>query len=286
MKDIILSELEFSLFQKLIQEKCGIDIAPDKAYLIESRLMRILVELGFESYSQLYQYILKESDDKLIDKLISAITTNETLWFRDKSPWEVLKNLYLPKYIEMLRSGEKSKIRIWSAAASSGQEAYSTAICIDNYLKTKFIKDITLDHFEIIATDISRPMLEIARSGRYNNIAMNRGMDENLKHKYFTQSGNVWEIIPEMKAAVKFTQFNLQNSFIFMGQFDIIFCRYVLIYFLQSLIDDTLYKLSTTLKEDGVLFIGNYEFSPYLSKYFNSVSDTLGHYYTRKEASK
>ena len=283
MKNIALSDLEFSLFQKLIRQKCGIEITEDKAYLIESRLMRILVESGIDSFSGLYHYIQSTMDEVMVGKLISAITTNETLWFRDKTPWKILEEQYLPVFIEQLRTGERSKIRIWSAAASSGQEAYSTAMCIDNYLKTRFIRDVSLGQFEIIATDISERMLDIAKKARYDSIAINRGLDAGLRSRYFTSDGTVWEVAPEIKNAVKFQKFNLQNAFGILGKFDVIFCRYVLIYFSQELTAEIAEKLFYSLQSSGVLFLGSYEFSTYVSEYFLVCDYENASYYRKKE---
>ncbi len=276
-----ISEMEFSLFQKFILDKCGIELAPEKAYLIESRLTKILVDLKCNSFGELYRTLQSSHDDKLVQRLIDAITTNETLWFRDKLPWRVMENLLLPQFIEDLKSGKKDRIRIWSAATSTGQEAYSTAMCIDNYLKTKNVQGVSLKQFEIIGTDISRLVLEIAKNGRYDSIAITRGLDKTLKSTYFTQRDNAWEIIPPIKQAVQFHQFNLQNSFASFGTFDIIFCRYVLIYFSDILKTDIIKRMNQSLKVDGTMFLGAYEMCSHLSSMFESKLFENGVYYTK-----
>ena len=129
-----LSRLEFQLFKKYIEDKCGIELTEEKSYLIETRLSGLLVESGLESFNSLYYAIVNNKIPGIAEKVIDAITTNETMWFRDKKPWIIFEEILMPKYINILRTGQKSKIRIWSAASSTGQEAYSTAICIDNYL--------------------------------------------------------------------------------------------------------------------------------------------------------
>lgn len=276
----VLSEMEFQLFRKLICDKCGIDLTEDKAYLIESRLARIMSDLKMSSFGELYGEIRRSDNPDLIQKVIDAITTNETLWFRDKIPWEILENIFLPKYVEQFRNGEREKVRIWSAAASTGQEAYSSAICIDRYLKNNSIRDVSLEQFEIIGSDISKFALEIAKKGLYDKISITRGLDVGVRGGYFTDIGAVWELDGKIRRAVRFSQLNLQNSFATLGNFDVIFCRYVLIYFSEKLKKDIMVRMSDHLKSDGVFFLGSYEIC-LDSGSFVSNSYKNGVYYTK-----
>ena len=276
-----ISSLEVRLLQKFIKDKCGIEIVDEKAYLIEGRLARILAESRLSSFGELYCSVYNSNDERLTQKLIDAITTNETFWFRDKTPWRIIEDLYMPRYLDMLRSGKKNKVRIWSAAASTGQEAYSTAICIDKYLRSRYINDVNLDRFEILGTDISYLALEIAKNGRYNNVSIMRGLDSSLKDSYFKERGTVWEINDEIKQAVTFKQFNLQNTFVSFEGFDVIFCRYVLIYFSDELKNDIVNKMYNILNDDGVLFVGAYEMYGDLSLYFNSKLYEDGTFYVK-----
>jgi len=277
-----LSDIEFRLFKTYIREKCGIDIQDDKAYLIETRLSKLLVDSGMESFEALYNLIMSNRDPYIAEKVIDAITTNETLWFRDKTPWKIMEDVILPRHIEELRSGKKRKIRIWSAAASTGQEAYSTAICIRDYLDEHGITDIRPDQFEILATDISKTVLEIARRGRYDAISIARGLDPKYKEKYFRKEGMVWVLDDAVKNAVRFEHFNLQNSFLFLGKFDIIFCRYVLIYFADTLKEELAKKFFDSIEPDGVMFIGASELHRCLDPYFEMVHYANGTYYVRR----
>ena len=281
-----ISELELLLFQRIIKDKCGIAIGDDKAYLIESRLAKILADSKLSSFGELFCSVYNSKDEKVTQKLIDAITTNETFWFRDATPWKIIEDLYMPQYLDMLRSGKKDKIRIWSAAASTGQEAYSTAICIDRYLRDRFIKDIKLDQFEILGTDISYLVLEIAKKGRYDNISIMRGLDSSIKDKYFKQSGGAWEITDEIKQAVTFKQFNLQDAFVLFGNFDVIFCRYVLIYFSDDLKNDIINKMHGSLNDGGIVFIGAYEVYGGLSPRFESQLYEKGAYYVKTGAER
>lgn len=278
-----LSSNEFKLMQKYIEEKCGVLLGEEKAYLIESRLCKLLIDSQLSSFIELYNMLIKSNDKSFEEKIINAMTTNETLWFRDESPWTILEEILLPIYIKQLRSGEKSKIRIWSAASSTGQEAYSTAMCIDNFLNEKRIDDIDLSCFEIIATDISREVLKIAGMGRYNSISIMRGLKESYKNKYFKSEGRVWKIDERIKNSIKFMKFNLQNSFLMLGKFDIIFCRYVMIYFSEKLKNEVLEKMRNSLVSNGVFFIGNSELINNYEQYFEKDYYKNAVYYKRGE---
>ncbi len=276
-----MTDLEFQLLRKHIAEYCGILIPEDKAYFIESRLSRLMVEEKLDSFSALYQRICYATNNAINERVIDAITTNETLWFRDKHPWLILERVYLPRFIEQLRSGERNRIRIWSAAASTGQEAYSTAMAIDNYLATRFIKDVSLSQFEIFATDISRSVLTLARNARYDAVSIIRGLDDSIKKRYFTNEGVVWQLCDKIKNAVTFQHFNLNDSFIKLGQFDIIFCRYVMIYFSEQTRALLYPKLADALNDDGAMFIGAYEYFADLGNLFDKQQLENGVYYIK-----
>lgn len=255
----VLTSKEFSLLKKYIEEQCGISIGEEKAYLVENRLSRLLIDLRMSTFEDLYKKICCGRDEKISEKVIDAITTNETLWFRDKMPWVILEELLIPKYIKELKEKKKSRIRIWSAACSTGQEPYSIAMCIDNYLNKNGIKDVKLWDFEILATDISTTVLQKAKSGKYDSVTITRGLDDSYKEKYFEKEGSVWSVKPQIANSVRFEQFNLQNSFHRFDKFDVVFCRYVIIYFSDKLKAEVINKLTSALKPEGVLFIGSSE---------------------------
>ena len=133
MENRIVSK-EFLMIQKFIEDKCGIALGEEKAYLLESKLSKMLAESSFLSFDELYRKICYLNDPEIVDSVIDAITINETFWFRDKTPWYILEDLLLPGFIQELRDGKREKIRVWSAACSYGQEPYSVAMCINNYL--------------------------------------------------------------------------------------------------------------------------------------------------------
>lgn len=259
---------EFTAMQKYIEEKCGISIGEDKAYLMESRLTGLLAESGLASFEELYQKIIHENNYSVIEKVIDAVATNETFWFRDKTPWYIMEEILLPVYIRELREGKRTCVRIWSAACSSGQEPYSIAICIDNYLMNNGIKDVSLSQFDILATDISNSILQIASLGRFDSISIMRGLDDEYKVKYFENRDRAWIINEKIKNAVHFQQFNLQRDFFNLGSFDIVFCRNVLIYFAEKMKQEVMDKMSLVLDTGGVLFLGSSElFHGYNSRF-------------------
>jgi len=267
--------------QKYIKEQCGIQITLDRAYLIESRLSKLLSELGLRNYFELYRMVCADRVvGEVVEKVIDEITTNETQWFRDKILWEIIENILLPVYIREIRGRNRTKVRIWSAACSTGQEPYSTAMCIDNYLYRNKINDIKLAHFEILATDISQAALQVAKTGKYDSISVQRGMDDTYKLRYLKQLDRTWIIDEKIKKAVQFHQFNLLKSFLLLGNFDVILCRYVTIYFFEELKKEVLGKMASALNSGGVLFLGNSEiFSDYKENFL--MEEYMGGVYYR-----
>jgi chemotaxis protein methyltransferase CheR len=254
-----MTEIEYEKLRMKIEEKCGISMGPDKAYLLESRLGSLLAEYGLSSFGELYQMIAGSGDSDIIEKVIDAVVTNETYWFRDKAPWSVLEDILVPEYIQELADGKRSKVRIWSAACSSGQEPYSAAMCIDRRLARSGNSSVSLSQFDILATDISGTIVQMACMGRYDSISMSRGLDEEYRNLYFENCGRLWKISDRMREAVRFMQFNLQDDFARLGRFDVIFMRNVLIYFSDKLRQEIIRKAASVLEKNGVLFLGSSE---------------------------
>jgi len=276
------SEEEFHLFREYIKNSCGICIPPEKAYLIETRLSKLMIDAGAESFSEFFKIITTKINYPMHQKIINAITTNETLWFRDEVPWKYIEDVALPKLVDDIATGRKKRVRIWSAASSTGKEIFSTAMCVDNYLKNNPVSGVRLSDFEFFATDISMRVLDIAKKGRYDNISITRGLNDYYKEKYFTQNASAWDIDPAIRDAVVFAHFNLQNSYQRFGLFDLIFCRYVLIYFSDDLKRQVIKKMHGALTDGGILFTGNYALYDLFEDYFdiNHFENTT--YYTKK----
>lgn len=281
-----ISAEEAERFSALIRKHCGLVVPPEKSYLFETRLSKMMIDAGAENFSEFYDYILSADSASLIQKIINALVTNETFWFRDGSPWKVLNESILPRLVGELRAGKKRRVRIWCAAVSTGQEAYSTVMCVDDYLTKNQINDVGLSSFEFIATDISSKVLDIAKKGRYDAISIVRGLSDYYKKKYFAYDQAAWNLEAKIRDRVKFQRFNLQDSYTQFGLFDVIFCRYVLIYFAQENKKEILSKMSGSLADDGVLFTGNYALYDLFEENLQARHYENATYYTKKAVSE
>ena len=248
-----LDNNEFRLLRDYVEKNCGIHVDEQKAYLVETRLLPLMVENGCRTFTEFYYKAIADKSLKLRDKIIDAMTTNETLWFRDQYPYTILTQEILPAFATEIANGTRKTIRIWSAACSTGQEPYSVAITIREYAR---LKGLDTSCFEIIATDISPTVLFLAQNGRYDSLIMSRGMPDDLRKSYFQTNGKVWTIDDSIKKAVSFRKLNLQEDFSFMGKLDIIFCRNVLIYFSEPFKRNILNRMSKLLQANGTLFVG------------------------------
>ncbi|MFP4522169.1 MAG: CheR family methyltransferase, partial [Fibrobacterota bacterium] len=220
----------------------------------ESRLSPILYDYGLKSYRELYFKAKNNTDPFIRDRIIDSMTTNETLWFRDQHPFNVLKEKALPFFSEKIRDKKSGKIRIWSAGCSTGQEPYSIAMTIMEYIRS--FPYLNPEHFSIMATDISGTALQKAVSGIYDSIAIRRGLPDDKRRKYFTERDGKFVINDDLKRMIDFKNLNFQDSFSRLGKFDIILMRYVAIYFNDSFKKDLFSRLYSALNRDGFFFIG------------------------------
>jgi chemotaxis protein methyltransferase CheR len=253
----MIAPLQFHEFEKLrdlIINACGIYLTDDKDYLVESRLTDLGNELGAKNFGDLHQIIIRDMN-KLMPRVVDLMTTNETYWFRDDSLWNAMENHIIPGFFHRLMKGEKREIRIWSAASSTGQEPYSLSILIDE-LAERLGKFAFKDSFRIIATDISDEALMLARSGKSNVFSVKRGLSDKRREKYFTKEGHHYVLNPDIMKRVEFKKFNLMDSFILLGRFDLVLCRNVAIYFTDDFKKELFRKISRTLNPEGLLIIG------------------------------
>ena len=272
-----VTENEFKLLRKYIEEQCGIALAEEKAYLIETRLTKLMVESGCENFHEFYNLAKGESTAVLRDQIIDAMTTNETLWFRDKHPYAILTEKILPELAEKLKSGAKSKVKIWSGASSTGQEPYSIAITIQEFCKKT--PGVSPEQFEILATDISTSAVFLAKAGRYDPLAIKRGLEEDMRDRYFKQDGRVWTLDDSIKNMVTFKKFNLQDSMAPLGKCDLVFLRYVTIYFSELFKKKVISGIATMLRPGGHLIIGAVESLRGISDEFELLSHAGGNFY-------
>lgn len=277
-----ITKPEFDLFRELIEKECGISIGDEKAYLLETRLSRLLAENGCDNFSQFYTKT--KADLSLRNKIIDAMTTNETLWFRDNSPYVTLKEHLFPQFMDQIRKGQKKQLRIWSAACSSGQEPYSMAMIAHELARLGKGNELINGGLSITATDLSSSILFIAKTGRYDPISISRGMPEDLRDRYFKQEGRVFVLDQKVRDLVQFQQMNLMKSFDGLGKFDIVMLRNVAIYFSAEFKINLFKKIARVLNPDGYLFLGASESLYGYSEDFNRLEYGNGSYYQVKRS--
>lgn len=246
-------ESDYVLFRNYLERACGIMLGDNKNYLVDSRLRKIIKDNNFQSLSELVEEIDRPGSSRFRQQVIDAMTTNETLWFRDGHPFDYLKNELFPSMAS--RPGDLS---IWCAACSTGQEPYSISICAEEAKK----RDLAFARksVNIVATDISSGVLEQAKAGIYETLALKRGMSEQRLKQYFKETGNnSWEIDCQIKKNIVFRPINLKDNFTNIGSFDIVFCRNVLIYFSTELQMQIIRNIHQVLKTGGALFLGGSE---------------------------
>ncbi len=250
-----LSSQEIADVSSLVMELCGILLDESKGYLIESRLAPIVAEYKLASYSELVNRARAMRDRALLTRIIDAITTNETLFFRDASPFEALQHKALPELFDAkAKTAFPRRLRIWSAAASTGQECYSLAMVLH-----QLIPDIQQWDINILGTDISDAALKQASSGTYSEFEIGRGLRPDLLSRYFTKQGSNYKVKDELRSLVTFSRQNLMEPFAATGPFDIVFCRNVIIYFTAAARQDIFHRLTKCLSTDGYLFVGSAE---------------------------
>lgn len=240
---------DFELMRDLLKTRSGLVITPDKVYLLESRLTPLARRSGLEGLDELVAKIRMEKNEKLIIEVVEAMTTNESFFFRDKNPFDAMENSILPALYKS--RADRKHLRIWCAAASSGQEPYSIALIMKE--KWEMWKDWRI---EIIGTDISTKILDKARRGLYSQFEVQRGLPVQMMIKYFTQKGDLWELSEDIRSMVQYKELNLLKSFDGMGRFDVIFCRNVLIYFDTDNKASVLDRMYEHLAPDGSVFLG------------------------------
>jgi len=243
---------DFDLIRKILRDRSGLVLGDEKAYLLESRLVPVARKHGLSDLDEVLGKVRMFAPENLIVDIVEAMTTNESFFFRDVKPFDLFRDNVLEHLIKA-RAGTRS-LRIWCAAASSGQEPYSLAIL----LKEAAAK-LTGWRTEIVGTDISAEILARAKQGRYSQFEVQRGLAIQLLVKYFSKDGEHWQINQDVRDMVKYREFNLLDDFAPLGKFDVVFCRNVLIYFDQETKKQVLERIARMLPEDGVVFLGGAE---------------------------
>jgi chemotaxis protein methyltransferase CheR len=265
-----VTPLDYDFLRKCLKQRSGLVLSADKQYLVESRLLPVARKAGLGNLTALVN-VLKRGDDTLLTSVVEAMTTNESFFFRDKIPFDYFRTIVMPALLAARRKSRS--LRIWCAAASTGQEPYSLAMTLRS-----MEREIGDCRIELVASDLSGEVLEKARAGVYSQFEVQRGLPIHLLIKHFTQVGETWQITPEIRAMVKYRQLNLLSDFSHLGTFDLIFCRNVLIYFDEATKIDVLNRLARVTADDGYLVLGAAETVVGLTDSFRIVGDKHGLY--------
>ena len=262
---------DFDYLRKFLRDRSGLVLAVEKQYLAESRLLPVARRNDMSTLDELIDRLKNRTSAPLSAEVVEAMTTNETFFFRDKIPFDHFRDTIMPALLNA-RAAER-RIRIWCAAASTGQEPYSLAICL------KEMKDKIADwRIEILGTDLSTAVLDKAKDGLYTQFEVQRGLPIQLLVKYFAQVGEMWHIAADIRAMVQYRPLNLLSDFSYLGPFDLVFCRNVLIYFDQDTKVDVLRRLARMTAPHGYLVLGAAETVVGLTDAFKPVPDRRGLY--------
>ncbi|MCC8981525.1 CheR family methyltransferase [Bradyrhizobium acaciae] len=261
---------DYEYLRKLLKDHSGLDLSADKQYLIESRLLPLARKSGLSGIPDLVAKIRAGSSTHTV-QVVEAMTTNETFFFRDKVPFDHFRDTIMPEVLKA-RAARRS-VRIWCAAGSTGQEPYSLAMCLKEMGAA-----LAGWRVEIIATDLSQEVLEKSKAGIYSQFEVQRGLPIQMLVKYFKQSGELWQINPELRAMVQHRQLNLLHDFSQLGTFDVVFCRNVLIYFDQDTKINIFNRLARLMEADGFLVLGAAETVVGLTDTFKPIPERRGLY--------
>lgn len=249
-----LQRAQFDGFREYLERTSGILLGDNKQYLVTSRLSRLMAEQGIGDLAELVRRMQPASGRALRESVVDAMTTNETLWFRDVHPYSILRERLLP---ELTRSAT-GPVRIWSAACSSGQEPYSISMTVEEFRMGNM--GMLRQPVEIVATDVSKAMLDASRRAEYDQLSLSRGISTDRLKRYFEPAeGGRYRVRAEIRQRVRFQQLNLLESFLGLGKFDIIFCRNVLIYFSAERKLDILTRMRTAMRPGAYLILGGSE---------------------------
>ena len=264
-----MTPLDYEFLRKLLKERSGLDLSLDKQYLVESRLVPLARKAGFSGITELVQKI--KAGETLTAEVVEAMTTNETFFFRDKTPFDHLKDVMLPTLLQARQA--RRSLRIWCAASSTGQEPYSIAMCLKGLGAA-----IAGWKIDIVATDLAQGVLEKSKAGIFSQFEVQRGLPIQLLVKHFTQIGDMWQINADIRSMVQHRQLNLLQDFSHLGSFDVIFCRNVLIYFDQDTKMGIFERLSKLVESDGFLVLGAAESVVGISDAFKPCQERRGLY--------
>jgi chemotaxis protein methyltransferase CheR len=277
VSDRQLDDSSYHQFRVFLEKQCGIVLGENKQYLVKSRLAPLMAKFDVSSLGDLVTRTLSPMERQLRASVIDAMTTNETLWFRDEYPFELLKKRLLPEF-----KNQRTPLKIWSAASSSGQEPYSIAMAVKEFQQSN--PGAFSGGVQIIGTDISNTMLEHCKYGHYDSLALSRGLSPERKRMFFENGDKgMSKVKDSVKSMVNFRQLNLLNSYSLMGKFDIVFCRNVLIYFAPEIKKKIISQIEGVLNPNKYLFLGASESLSGLNQNFDMVRCNPGIIYQKKK---
>ena len=276
MENKNLQQGEYDQFRTFLEQQCGIVLGDNKLYLVKSRLAPLMARFGVDTLSALVAKTLSPHERQLRAAVVDAMTTNETLWFRDTYPFELLKSKIYPELRDTRRG-----VKIWAAASSSGQEPYSIAMATQEYQSQN--PGLLKMGVQIVGTDISNTMLDMCKNAEYDSLALARGLSVERRQKFFQDSGKgMARVVDPIKRMVNFRHLNLLDSYSLMGKFDVIFCRNVLIYFSPEVKAKIISQFAQALNPRGYLFLGASESMAGLSDEFEMIRCNPGIIYRKK----
>lgn len=265
------STADYNTFKAFLEDACGILLGDNKAYLVSSRLGKLMEERAIESLTELVKRMQQISNRSLKEAVVDAMTTNETLWFRDSHPFNIFRQKLLPELLQ----DRGASLRIWSAACSSGQEPYSLSMMVEEYqVASMGGKKAPV---EFVATDLSKSMLDCCKRAEYDSLSLGRGMTKERLQRFFEPiTDDRWRVKTNIRQRVRFQTLNLMDSFLLLGKFDVVFCRNVLIYFSADLKADILRRIHGVLKPGGYLVLGSSEGLAGVGEYYRMVQCSPG----------
>ena len=286
MFDFSKNPSQLGLLSQYVAQACCIHLGEEKRYLFEARLGKIIAESGAVDIPDFIRMAKADATGRLRDKIIDSMTTHETYWFRDTRPWESLENGILPELGKLLQTGKKSRIRILSAACSTGQEPYSIALLLHKLKASGILSGVNLSSFEITGFDISPGTLFLASAGRYSQLEISRGLPDYWKNNFFDSTpGNTWTLKPEIRSMVTFKKRNLQDDLSILGLFDLVLCRNVAIYFEEDFKKDLFTRLAQIILPNGHLMLGGTE-SLFTHKHLFSAENVSGSFFYRRQVTQ
>ena len=243
-----LTATSFDWVRQLVHRESAIVLAPGKEYLVEARLLPIARSMGLPDVGQLVDSVRTRPSPESTRRIVEALTTNETSWFRDGDPFTALTSTVLPSLLAA--RGPAERLQIWSAACSSGQEPYTIAMLLEDALPN------AASRVAVTATDLSREMVERTRAGKFSQLEVNRGLPAAMLVRHFARAGTEWQVSPSLRRMVTASECNLAAPLSRMGPFDVVYLRNVLIYFDLPTKQAILRRVRALMRPDGWLFLG------------------------------